>query len=339
MPRRSGANSITRTFLAPCLVLVASCASDDPTTPDVDPTPVDQAPPIVFAWDESVFTSHADTTVEPTEIVADPNLRIDFASWSPGGEYVSFLGRDDSMDWKLYVMKPDGSERALVTATVNQAGHGVSWSPDGERIAFFGAGGRVYVVNRDGTGESQLTVGEQLGENPHWSPAGDWIVFEGENSVDTGIFRIRPDGTGLELLAPVVQGPYDSKPRYSPTGEQVAFASGQDLYLMNADGSGLEPLTFTPGNGDWFPRWSPDGQRIAFNVDGGTHFQVGIMDLDTRLITDTIGHPSFDSRFPSWSPDGSRIVFQVNLGTAVTEDGPSRQWYGLGTGLYPDWRR
>ena len=58
------------------------------------------------------------------------------------------------------------------------------------------------------------------------------------------------------------------RPSWSPDGTRIAFAAGsstaQDLYLVNADGSG-ETLVTTNGRN---PTWRPDGTEIAFHVPG-----------------------------------------------------------------------
>src|SRR5215211_1632578 len=52
-----------------------------------------------------------------------------------------------------------------------------------------------------------------------------------------------------------------------PNG-QIAFVSLRDgndeIYVMNADGSGQTRLTDDPAN-NLSPSWSPDGERIAFS--------------------------------------------------------------------------
>jgi hypothetical protein len=40
--------------------------------------------------------------------------------------------------------------------------------------------------------------------------------------------------------------------------------SKHDIWIMNADGTDLKPVTNSPDNVDWFPRFSPDGATILF---------------------------------------------------------------------------
>jgi Tol biopolymer transport system component len=104
-------------------------------------------------------------------------------------------------------------------------------------------------------------------------------------------------------------------PAWSPNGGQLAFVelgdSGNDIYVMNVDGSGLANLTATDSY-EGYPSWSPDGTQIAYTASraGGSN-NVYIMDFDgsnQRLLTPGIS--------PAWSPDGTRIAF---IGTNPVE--------------------
>jgi len=63
---------------------------------------------------------------------------------------------------------------------------------------------------------------------------------------------------------------------FTPDGKKILFASNKldcdgrkfELFLMNADGSGLEPVTDFGGFTS-FPEFSPDGKTLVFCSDKG----------------------------------------------------------------------
>ncbi len=111
------------------------------------------------------------------------------------------------------------------------------------------------------------------------------------------------------------------QPSWSPDGSRLVFISpckvqedvyrGANLYLINADGSGLQPLSTVPG-GDFEPAWSPDGTHIAFTSLRTGHMQIYSYDLSTGLTTRLINTAQGqDARQPVWSPDGKQIAFAL----------------------------
>jgi hypothetical protein len=51
---------------------------------------------------------------------------------------------------------------------------------------------------------------------------------------------------------------------------RIAFSAGtEDVYVVNADGTGLRRLTTTPG-WDFDPSWSPDGRQIVSDASPRT---------------------------------------------------------------------
>jgi TolB protein len=88
-----------------------------------------------------------------------------------------------------------------------------------------------------------------------------------------------------------------------------------DIYLMNADGSGLRRLT-DDGNYDVFPAWSPDGKQIAFMSNRDGNLEIYVMDVSCKETIQFSGcrayrltnNRGFDG-FPDWSPDGKEITF------------------------------
>ena len=76
----------------------------------------------------------------------------------------------------------------------------------------------------------------------------------------------------------------------SPT-DTYAHASpadwNEDVYVVSADGTGVERITTSAGNDHWPPAWSPDGDTIVYSSDGTEAEQGDLMaiDLDTRKVT------------------------------------------------------
>ena len=92
---------------------------------------------------------------------------------------------------------------------------------------------------------------------------------------------------------------------------RIAFSNDRDgnwdIYVMNADGSGVTRLTEHPGD-DWGPDWSTDGQLIAFSSGRDGDSDIYVMNADGSGVTQLTNHPGFDG-FQAWSASGEQIAF------------------------------
>jgi Tol biopolymer transport system component/formylglycine-generating enzyme required for sulfatase activity len=223
---------------------------------------------------------------------------------------ITFRSRraDDSYD-DIWIMNSDGT--GLVRFTYDRTSNGPAWSPDGTKIAFHtgrGGGDEIYVANRDGTNEVNLTNGRGYDYEPTWSPDGLRMAFHNQSD----IWVMNADGSGrINLTDSPLNN--NTEAAWSPDGSEIAFARIGDrarnysnIWVMNVDGTDLMQLTDSSAN-DHQPAWSPDGSRIAFRrVDGNA--DIYLMDADGSNLGRLTDHSAQDFQ-PTWSPDGSKIAF------------------------------
>ncbi|HEX6702230.1 MAG TPA: hypothetical protein VF101_15995 [Gaiellaceae bacterium] len=222
----------------------------------------------------------------------------------------------------VWVMRPDGSGRRLVTRFAQPAKRG-SFSPDGRRLVFDGTrtatGPRenfdVQLVRLDGTGRRWLTRGAARDTDASWSPDGRTIVFQRRLGGGTSsIWTVRTDGTAERRLGP------GTDPSFSPSGRRIAFARDGDVYSMRSDGSDVRRLRHARGAA--YPSgWSPDGRQILFTVFSRTAHRAAVWAMradgtGARRLT----HGGYDVA-AAWSPDGKRILFTRIVPSATSERG------------------
>jgi Tol biopolymer transport system component len=195
----------------------------------------------------------------------DASAEVTVPSFSPDGTKLAFVG-GKSGTYDLYVVPVDGSANASLVSENVASESRPSWSPDGTRIAFGaardGAETDVFVVDVDGTNERQLTDDPASDSEPAWSPDGTRIAFysdraDGDQHGDQ-VWIMQADGSGSTRLTDESYGAY--QPSWSRDGSRIAFVRNapahSEIYLMNPDGTHVQPLTKRVGSkADEGPTW------------------------------------------------------------------------------------
>ncbi|NOZ29457.1 MAG: SH3 domain-containing protein [Chloroflexi bacterium] len=163
---------------------------------------------------------------------------------------------------------------------------------------------------------SKLRDGDQVqitGRNED----GTWlqIIYDEATEARGWIFAEYAEVNGDPMEAPVATTtaqPAATRPRRGKFTGKLAILtrSGGDLYLVNADGSGLRHIT----SGVLDPDLSPDGKRIAYTRWPGGPEPEGIYVRDLTNDNEWRQWGTHLPRTPDWSPDGRYLVFSFQKG-------------------------
>jgi hypothetical protein len=201
-------------------------------------------------------------------------------SLDPDGTRTAFRVDEDVADLmvgdELFVVAMDGSGLTRVSGTLINGGSvwEYEWSPDGTRLAYIAdkdtdGVNELYVVDADGTGETKLTTGINLDESYiSWSPTGNFIAVASNTTEnpDQALY-IAPAGGGALVGisgATTVALDEDVKPRWSPDGTLIAYATANTLFVNDATGTAeavLSPGTTVDVNQF---KWFADSTRLVW---------------------------------------------------------------------------
>jgi DNA-binding winged helix-turn-helix (wHTH) protein len=100
---------------------------------------------------------------------------------------------------------------------------------------------------------------------------------------------------------------------WMPGGQKILFASGTELFVSGADGSGIQKLASLPGRAFWL-RWSPDGMLLRFTLVNALDHVTSLSEMSAdgksiRSLLPAWSHPESEC-CGSWTSDGRYFVFQ-----------------------------
>lgn len=178
------------------------------------------------------FTPRASVYAFPITMLAFSGTAIGSLVWSTTGapsDAVFPLAYADLSSNDLFAAYPWKNVRVRITTGSADLERTPAWNSNTTYLAYTAAN-HLYKIRANGTGRTQLTSRDNLDNGrPEWSPDGTKIVF------------------------------HDSEATGAP----------KDIWVMNADGSGLSNLTGGSGKNQ-HPTWTEDGREIIWSRDTGT---------------------------------------------------------------------
>jgi len=228
--------------------------------------------------------------------------------WSPDGSKIIFSS-DRNGNNDIFIMNADGSDIQCLTENTICDEFYPSWSPDGKRVTYTSYKDNkfsLYTMNSDGGEVRLLYDSSESNYSSKWSPDGKTIVFVSRIKGDAEICTINPDGSGFKRLT--TRSGQDACPQWSADGNKIVFSSsnrgsGEDIAIMNSDGSGYKVVVRNYKSNDFAPCLSPDGNYIAYQTGfpgtNGENDEIVILDIKTGKITRLTDSPGWDSQ-PDW---------------------------------------
>src|SRR4029453_12577648 len=83
----------------------------------------------------------------------------------------------------------------------------------------------LFIAAADGGSERPLVTPADVDYDAAWSADGESIVFTSERNGSADLYRVKPDGTGLERLTD--SPAYDDQAAFSPDARQLVFVSSR----------------------------------------------------------------------------------------------------------------
>ena len=226
----------------------------------------------------------ADADGSSRHVIYEGPLSEDMAgpAWSPRGDEIligvgGFFQRAAIKSAQLMRLRPDGTDLAVITHDSVSNGM-ASWAPDGVHVVYRAAHGatrELRILDRTTGVSHHLETGSGFDTFPTWSPRGDWIAFTSKRDGDYEIYRVRPDGTGVQRLTNTPGT--DAHASFSPDGEWIAFATARQGFKDEAVQLLLGSATF-----------QPYGEIAVMRADGS----------EVHLLTDN----STEEGAPTWVP-------------------------------------
>jgi Tol biopolymer transport system component len=251
-----------------------------------------------------------------------PNSQYDYPRWSPDDRWIAFQQDNLAGFNKRVFVVPAAPGGDLQEIAQGADLGGLSWLPSGSGVVYSSSSGSTVLyppmfnlraVERDGTGDRQLTFGDVSYREPDVHTSG--TLTASRSRMQSDIWRFPVTGSPAENTRGGVRITHQTgqaqTPSVSPDESEVVYLSDSgghgNLWIARTDGSGVRQITFEqdPAISVGVPVWSPAGNDIVFILTRAGIAGLSLINRDgsglRRFVPVGIA--------ASWSTDGRWIYY------------------------------
>lgn len=224
------------------------------TTRDMDPVFVSWSPDSESGMFSSISMYLVDFNSGNVDQIIRESASI---TWSPDARFIVYTTHSSNA-----ILRYDIATGTTITLTDQIGGYiHPMWSPHGEWIAFdslITGNFDIFVMDMDTYDMRQITFNAERDQLISWSPEGSRILYRSDRQGRTQLYIYDLATAETVSLTEDILHEYRDYTvftgQWSPDGTQIIFSTvsnslhGNQLFLINADGTGLHPIFSFPEN-------------------------------------------------------------------------------------------
>ncbi|HYW73902.1 MAG TPA: winged helix-turn-helix domain-containing protein [Pyrinomonadaceae bacterium] len=187
-----------------------------------------------------------------TRALTNDSADYDDLSLSKAGDRLVATHLSNTFRLNLAAADGAGNPKDLIAART------FAFAPDG-RLVYSGDDGDIWIINRDGSGQRQLTSNSFKDFSPRVSPDGRYIFFASNRTGSNQVWRMNADGSD-QIQITQREGGYPQV--VTPDGKYVFYLSGFHQTIWRVSIEGGEEVEFSPRT-VFASAFSPDGKLVA----------------------------------------------------------------------------
>lgn len=245
--------------------------------------------------------------------------------WSTDGSKIAFISSRTGPGNTFWLMNSDGSDQHQISNFGDVYHYIPVWTSDGTRLIFRSQHegvSNLYSMDIDGSNLMKLTFFSYSVSDFSYSPKNEKIILIVSNAEFGGnndIWIMNADGSDQQQLT--FNSLFYKRVVWSPDGGTIAYAFGNQLYLMDSEGGNHRLLYQFPNGNSSFPCWSPSRKYITLRLydpnDIGNYYSLWVMKVDGTDLTRIISGGYIED--VAWSPmDENTIAFSFTNGRYTT---------------------